>query len=103
MLPRANRLPLKPAARFTGATQRFPGFTLITRPNPLARPRLAVIIPNRVLKSAVARNRLKRQLHGCFIRFASGLPAQDMLLVVASDVIDPAAFTDYLKSLSSSP
>ncbi|HRE53258.1 MAG TPA: ribonuclease P protein component [Candidatus Competibacter sp.] len=82
-------------AQPTKSSDRY--FTVLTRPNDLAHPRLGLAISRKVAKSAVARNRLKRiaresfrrrqgQLDGldCVVMARSGASEQDNAVLFAS-------------------
>jgi len=63
MLPRSRRIPgykVKPLLS-APVVRRTRGLTIKAAVNDLTHPRFAVIVPKKVAKSAVTRNRLKRK------------------------------------------
>lgn len=71
-------------------------FTLHQRPAdpadpvPLTRARLGIVIPKKLLRTAVHRNLVKRLARECFRRAAPQLPPADLVVRLARK-IDPAA------------
>ena len=55
--------------------------TVLARSNGLTHPRLGLIIAKRSVKSAVARNRLKRIARESFRRHRERLPAMDVIVM----------------------
>jgi len=73
-----------------------PCFTVLTRPNDLAYPRLGLAISRKVAKSAVARNRLKRIVRESFRHHQRELGGLDCVVMGRIGVAtrdNPALFT----------
>ncbi|HKZ35208.1 MAG TPA: ribonuclease P protein component [Patescibacteria group bacterium] len=64
MLPRSRRIPGYKVKQLLSApvVKRTRGLTIKAATNDLTHPRFAVVVPKKVAHSAVARNRLKRQM-----------------------------------------
>jgi ribonuclease P protein component len=85
--PRAR---IRRGADFTAcfaARQRLSGryFLLHWRRAAVATPRLGLAIAKRVERTAVGRNRIKRQLREAFRRRRSGLPPLDLVVLARSE------------------
>lgn len=55
---------------------------LLALPNRMHGARLGLVVPKRVLKRAVDRNRAKRQIRESFRLARPGLPAWDIVIIV---------------------
>ena len=55
---------------------------LLALPNRMHAARLGLVVPKRVLKRAVDRNRAKRQIRESFRLARPGLPAWDIVIIV---------------------
>lgn len=56
-------------------------FTLISLPNPLAHPRLGLVVARKHLRRAVDRNRVKRNVRESFRQHLAGLPRHDIVVM----------------------
>jgi ribonuclease P protein component len=82
--PRANRLTSGAEFRyvFEGASRVNAGLlTLLARPNCLGYPRLGLAVPKKHLRSAAARNRVKRQVRESFRRHKGELDSLDVVVL----------------------
>jgi ribonuclease P protein component len=86
MLPRIYRLPLAKNTKFEGKRERFDFFDLVIRPNEGKRPRLAALIPSKVIKKAVARNRARRLIFKAFENLLGQIDNIDLLVIVKKDL-----------------
>jgi ribonuclease P protein component len=57
-------------------------FTLAASPNTLGRSRIGIIVPRRLVATAVQRNRIKRIVRDIFRRTSPPLPAVDLVIQV---------------------
>jgi ribonuclease P protein component len=68
------------AALQSGRTARAQRFVLHTRVNSLGYPRLALVVPKRLVRKAVDRNRIRRQAREAFRRRQAELGGHDFVL-----------------------
>jgi len=86
-LPAESRL--RSSAQFKAAlgsacVSRDPCFAVYARPNGLATARLGMGVSVRVARSAVARNRIKRQVREAFRAARADLPPVDVVVLARS-------------------
>lgn len=58
-----------------------PGIVILARLNTVKRPRLGLVVPKKVLKRAVWRNRIKRVVRETFRQHQTTLPAADVVFI----------------------
>ena len=58
-----------------------PGMLILAKMNQLQRPRLGLVVPKKVLKRAVWRNRVKRLVREAFRQHQDFLPAADLVFI----------------------
>lgn len=75
-----------------GGAVQTPLLTLRAQSNRLDHARAAVVVSNKVAKSAVKRNRMRRRLYGLLEEIWTGLAAADILIIVKRDLVsEPVA------------
>jgi ribonuclease P protein component len=80
-----------------GRLFKCPGMNVMVKANTLGTPRLGLIVPKRILRRAVDRNRAKRVLRDWFRRHKEQIGSRDLLIrltgaeVLVGDVADKLA------------
>ncbi|PIW36629.1 MAG: ribonuclease P protein component [Candidatus Kerfeldbacteria bacterium CG15_BIG_FIL_POST_REV_8_21_14_020_45_12] len=74
-----------------GKTLRTALFRLKTRPNGLLQTRVGIVVPNKIIKSAVARNRTKRQIRNVFEELILSLQSGYDIVALAQPGISEAS------------
>jgi ribonuclease P protein component len=80
-----------------GRLLKCPGMNVMVKANTLGTPRLGLIVPKRILRRAIDRNRAKRVLRDWFRRHKGQIGSRDLLIRVTgpeffvSDVADKLA------------
>ncbi len=103
MLPAPHRLRDRRDFQRTyrqGKVLRLPHFRIHTLPNGLAVSRIGFVVPNKVIKKAVRRNRQKRQLRGLFQMLLPHLSTGFDVVVLAQPGCDSLSYPDLSAELT---
>lgn len=92
MLPRSNRIPTKQFPEITrGKTLQNELFRVVIKVDrALKVPKCAVIVSNKVAKTAVTRNRIRRQLYGLLGDILTTLPSAYISVFPKKALMDKA-------------
>lgn len=103
MLARAYRLRTKQdfdRVFRSGTSRKTRIFRLSLAKNTLEHSRFGIVIPNKVIKGAVERNRKKRQIRAAIQELLVSLPQNCDIVVFAQPGLVDATYTDIVQELS---
>lgn len=101
MLPRSHRIATKHFPRVTqGKTKTNDLFRVVVRmDDTLINPRCAVIVSKKLAKTAVARNRMRRQVYAALVPLIPHLPKAFITVFPKTSQADFQTLAENLKSL----
>jgi len=83
-----------------GRLLKCPGLNVMVKANTLGTPRLGLIVPKRILRRAVDRNRAKRVLRDWFRRHKQQVGSRDLLIRVTGSEFFVGDIADKLARLA---
>ncbi|MFH1426899.1 MAG: ribonuclease P protein component [Candidatus Kerfeldbacteria bacterium] len=102
MLPAAHRLRRKEdydRVYKGGKTLHTALFRIKTAPNKGEETRFGIVIPNKAIKRAFARNRKKRQVRSALGELLPGIKKGEDVVLIAQPQLDAASYADILADL----